>query len=259
MPSKPSPRLLTVSRSARVTPNMIRVTFCGDGLEGFPEGREGANCKLLLPEQAEPREAFAMRLLDGPTPVRRTYTVRGYRAEAQELDVDFVDHGEGGPASAWARTAGPGAFLGFAGPGPVKVQSFDADFYLVAADMSALPVAAATLEAMPRDARGLAIFEVTSPRDIQRLEAPEGVELRWLIHDDPHRASLAQLDAIRAMDWPEGRVRACIAGEHSAIRALRAFLLTEKGLPKEDAYISGYWKIGLIEDAHQALKRTEAA
>ena len=63
------------------------------------------------------------------------------------------------------------------------------------------------------------------------------------------------VDAVRA----PGVGDVAVDREHSAIRALRAFLLTEKGLPKEDAYISGYWKIGLIEDAHQALKRTEAA
>ncbi|MEM6742741.1 MAG: siderophore-interacting protein [Pseudomonadota bacterium] len=257
--SKPLPRVLAVSQARRVTPHMIRVTFAGPELEGVPPGREGANCKLMLPEAGEARGDFIARLAEGPAPVRRTYTVRHHRPERLEMDIDFVDHGEGGPASAWARAASPGAFLGFAGPGPVKVKSFHADFYVVAADMSALPVAAATLEAMPRDARGIAVFEVTSLDDVQRIDAPEGVELRWLVHEDPHQASMAQLDLLRGLDWPPGRVQACVAGEHSTIRAFRTWLLTEKGLRKDDAYISGYWKIGLIEDAHQDLKRSEAA
>lgn len=238
---------------------MIRVTFAGSELDGFPAGREGANCKLMLPEVGEIRADFAARLAEGPAPVRRTYTVRHHRPASQEMDIDFVDHGDGGPASAWARAAKPGSFLGFAGPGPVKVQSFHADFYLVAADMSALPVAAATLEAMPRDARGFAVFEVTSLDDVQRIDAPAGVELRWLVHDDPHRVSMAQLDVLKSLDWPPGTVQACVAGEHATIRAFRTWLLSEKGLSKADAYISGYWKIGLVEDAHQALKRSEAA
>ncbi|MEL6205188.1 MAG: siderophore-interacting protein [Pseudomonadota bacterium] len=256
---KPGPRVLTVSKAWHLTPNMIRVTFAGEALAGLPEGREGANCKLMLPEPGEAQDAFVARLASGPTPARRTYTVRHHRPEALELDIDFVDHGDGGPASAWARTAGPGSFLGFGGPGPVKLKSFEADYYLLAADMSAIPVVAATLEAMPRDAKGLAVFEVTSDADIQPIDAPDGIEMRWMVHADPHRPSSAQVDAIRALDWPAGRIQTCIAGEHSAIRALKAYLIGERGLTKDDAYISGYWKIGLIEDDHQALKRSEAA
>ncbi|MCB1339496.1 MAG: siderophore-interacting protein [Pseudooceanicola sp.] len=257
MTDKRRHRLLTVARAWHLTPGMIRVTFAGKALEGFPEDREGANCKLLLPEPGETHNAFAERLNNGPPPVRRTYTVRHFRPELLELDIDFVDHGDTGPASAWARAAKPGDFLGFAGPGPVKVAAFGADFYLLAADMSAIPVVAATLEAMPRDARGLALFDVPSDRDIQQIAAPDGVELRWLIQRDAHHS--AQAAAIRAMDWPAGRVQTCIAGEHGTIRDLKDYLIGTRQLPKGDAYISGYWKIGLVEDDHQALKRSEAA
>lgn len=253
------PRLLTVKTAWHLTPNMIRVTFAGDALAGVPAGREGANCKIMLPEPGETRADFQKRLESGPPPTRRTYTVRHHRPELLELDIDFVDHGDAGPASAWARSAGPGSFLGFAGPGPIKLQDYYADFYLVAADMSAIPVAAATLEAMPRDAHGLALLEVTTPDDVQKIDAPKGVELRWLFHPDPHELSMAQIDALREMDWPDGRIQTCIAGEHGTIKALRSFILGEKELAREDAYISGYWKIGLKEDQHQELKRTEAA
>lgn len=256
--SKPGNRILTVKEARHLTPHMIRVTFEGDGLADLPEGREGSNCKIQIPEPGESRDDFKRRLRTGPTPTRRTYTVRHYRKEAKELDIDFVDHGDTGPASNWAREARPGSFLGFAGPGQTKLQSHYADFYLIAADMSALPLASATLEAMPEDAKGLALFEVTSEADIQEIKAPAGIEMRWMIHSEPQVHSTALIDEIKGLDWPSGRVQTCIAGEHSAIKALRAYLVGEKGLKKADAYISGYWKIGLVEDEHQALKRTEA-
>ena len=263
-PSKPepdrrTPRLLTVRKALRLTPNMIRVTFAGPELEGIPAGREGANCKVLLPAPGQDREAFAAQLREGPRPMIRTYTVRHFREDALELDIDFAMHEGEGPATAWARAAAPGSFCGFAGPSQAKVSEFVADWYLVAADMSALPVAAATLEAMPRDAKGVAIFEITSEADRQDIAAPKGVRIHWSLHPDPKVPSGAQEAFVRALDWPEGRIQTCIAGESGVIKALRAFFHKEKALPREDTYISGYWKIGLVEDEHQKMKRLEAA
>lgn len=254
---RPGARILTVKSAKYLTPNMIRVTFSGPELAGFPEGREGGNCKLLLPEVDETRESFEQRFSFGPPPARRTYTVRHYRKDTQELDIDFVAHGDNGPASRWATHAKPGDFLGFMGPSPAKVTQFNADWYLVAADPSAVPVAAVTLEAMPRDAKGIAIFEMTSAEDAQDIDAPDGIDVHWLVNPTPTTPSTQQMDFIRAMDWPSGRVQTCIAGESSVIKEMRAFLAHEKHVPREDTYISGYWKIGLVEDEHQKAKRAE--
>ena len=251
------PRVLRVKEAFHLTPHMIRVIFTGPELEGFPEGRDGGNCKLLLPDANETLSAFKLRLSGGPAPVKRTYTVRSYDAENGELAIDFVDHGDTGPASRWARAAKPGSFLGFAGPSTSKVTNFDADWYLVAADPSAIPVAAAALEAMPRDAKGVAIFEVPSIEDKQDIDMPSGIEAHWLIHPDPSIASSAQEKLIRGLDWNQGRVQTCIAGESGVIKSLRAFLAQEKEVPRADTYISGYWKIGLVEDEHQQMKRAE--
>ena len=253
--SRAGPRILTVKAAWRLTPNMIRVVFSGPELSGFPEGREGGNCKLMLPEIDEAKDSFVARLKNGLPPVRRTYTERNFDVATQELSIDFVAHGDEGPASRWASHAKPGDFLGFGGPSTPKVTQFNADWYLVAADPSAIPVAAAALEAMPRDAKGVAIFEVTSADDRQDIDIPEGIDVHWLIQPDPHQRSTAQEDLIRSLEWPTGRVQTCIAGESGVIRSLRDFLANEKHVPRDDTYISGYWKIGLIEDEHQQAKR----
>lgn len=91
------------------------------------------------------------------------------------MSIDFVAHGDNGPASRWASHAKPGGFLGFMGPSSPKSVSFEADWYLCVADPSAIPVVAAALEAMPRDAKGVATFEVTSPEDKQHIDAPVGI------------------------------------------------------------------------------------
>ncbi|ADZ69827.1 siderophore-interacting protein [Polymorphum gilvum] len=253
------PRILTVKVSRRLTPNMIRITFTGEDLADFPDGKEGAHCKLAFPRSGESLTAFAAHYAEGQPSGRihpvRTYTVRAFRRDGPEMDIDFVAHGDEGPATRWAQAARPGDFLAFMGPGPVKVSGFHADWYLVAADMSALPVATATLEAMPRSARGVAIFEIHSAEDRQDIDMPDGIEVHWLVQGDPHQPSTALIDVIRRLTFPQGRIQTCIAGESGVIRALRLLVQTERGVDKADAYISGYWKIGMVEDEHQAARR----
>ena len=125
--------------------------------------------------------------------------------------------------------------------------------------MSALPVATATLEAIPRDAKGVAYFEIISPDDKQDIAAPEGINIHWLIHPDPHEPMIQSIELIRALPNLKGQVQTCIAGESSMIKALKEEIVNNRGLPKGNAYISGYWKIGLVEDEHQQVKRAEAA
>ncbi|MEM1377719.1 MAG: siderophore-interacting protein [Pseudomonadota bacterium] len=255
VPKRRPPRLLTVSAARFVTPNMIRVTFKGPELEGINPDCAGGHCKLIFPKDGQRREDFAADLEGGVGLTRRTYTVRHHRPDLFEMDIDFVAHGDEGPASAWAHRAKPGSICGFAGPSQPKITEYFADWYLVAADMSALPVAAATLEAMPRDAKGIALLEVTTEADIQEIDMPDGIEFHWLIQPDPHVRSSAQEDFIRGMDWPDGRVQTCIAGESVTIRTIRDYLQNDRALPPTDTYISGYWKIGLIEDQHQQQRR----
>ncbi|MEM8796601.1 MAG: siderophore-interacting protein [Pseudomonadota bacterium] len=251
--------ILYVKEARRITPNMIRVTLTGERLVDFPTGREGGNCKIFVPDEGETVDDFGRRLAEKQKVTKRTYTVRAFRKESLELDIDFVAHGDDGPASRWANKAKPGSFCGFRGASLPKVQSFYADFYLLAADMSALPVASATLEAMPRDAKGFAVFEIHSEADRQEIAAPSGVSIKWIVNPDTHQVSMRQLDEIRALDWPQGSVQTCIAGESNTIKAVRQYLYENTDLNKKDAYISGYWKVGLIEDEHQIAKKKDAA
>ena len=257
MPPLP-PRVLFVKEAYRLTPNMMRVTFQGPELADLPVGCDGGHCKILLPEPWQSPQVFVSQLQMGWRPVMRTYTIRAFRPDVLELDIDFVAHAAG-PASNWSIQATPGDFCGFAGPGPVKMTRFFADWYLVAADPSALSLAAVTLESMPRDARGVAVLEVPGEADRQEIDAPPEVDVHWLYHPDPSTPSTSTEDFIRSLDWPEGRVQACVAGESSVIVALRQFLFQEKGLTREDAYISGYWKIGMREEQHAAFKRAQMA
>lgn len=251
--------VLSVTASRYLTPNMIRVTLSGPELADLPASIAGGHCKIMLPEPGQSAREVLHRMEQGPKPVTRTYTIRHARPDQCEIDIDFVSHGDEGPASAWAARAKPGDILGFAGPGAPKMREFNADFYLIAADMSALPVAAAGLEALPRDAQGIAIFEVVSAEDRQEIDAPDGVEQHWLVQGDPAISPSRQNEWITRLPSHPGRTKTLIAGETGVVRALRMHLRGERALAREDVYASGYWRIGLAEDEHQKVKNTEAA
>ena len=102
-------------------------------------------------------------------------------------------------------------------------------------------------------------FEITSAGDAQDIDAPEGARLHWLINADLYAASAQLIDAVQAWDWPDGIVQTCIAGESTVIKALRSYIVNVKNGEKLDCYISGYRKLGLIEDEHRQIKRAETA
>ena len=149
--ARPAPRILEVLRTEHLTPNMKRVVLGGDTLGDFPEGYESANFKLLIPRSGQvinDRRSF-MDLPDDERPVVRTYTLRHFDRQRGEVVVDFMMHSDHGPASLWADSARRGDKIGFAGPGKPKLVDFDADWFLFAGDMSALPAIAANIERLP--------------------------------------------------------------------------------------------------------------
>lgn len=253
-------RLLQVIRSQRLSPSMQRVTLGGDDLADFPANMESAHIKLMLPGTGMNPSEFRTLLNSGSKNLpRRTYTVRHHRPEPGEIDIDFVVHDGGGPACSWAVSAQPGDLIGVGGPGPVKKPVDGADWYLFGADLSAIPAAAAALEALPDEAVGHAVFEITGDDDIQPMAAPPGIQVHWIVHEDPHSSSQQQLEFFRNLDWPGGIAGIFVAGESGAVLALRHYLVHERGFDKRAMYISAYWKIGLIEDQHQIQKNAEAA
>jgi NADPH-dependent ferric siderophore reductase len=252
------PRSLEVRRTRSVTPHMRRITLGGGELIGFPNGSNGAHIKLFLPLPGQTRPVLPTLGADGPIwpprdqrPITRTYTVRRYDPVAGELDIDFVLHGDSGPAARWAMRAEPSDVIGIAGPGGPDRVLKDADWYLLAGDMTAIPAIAAALETLPAEARGCALIEIPDAREEQRIETRSQVEVRWL-HQNGAEAGRNNLlaDAVRGMTWPDGRISATIAGESTAVVAIRDHLRRERGLDRDAIYAVPYWKATLSEEGY---------
>ncbi|WP_374351939.1 siderophore-interacting protein [Chitinimonas sp.] len=260
--SKPRtpPRLLRVRRITDLTPHLRRITLAGPDLAGFPEGEDGSHIKLLLARDGQAEPVLPTLGPDGPIwppaelrPISRTYTVAAYRADAAELDVDFVLHGDNGPASRWASHAQIGSAIGVAGPGGPARHQADADYFLLIGDPSALAALAAVLAALPASAKGWVLIEVASQAERIALAAPSGVTVCWLDRQGaPAGSSTRLLDAVRQLPWPPGKVSVTLAGESNQVVAIRDFLLAARQLPPALLYAVPYWKDRYTEEAYHA-------
>ncbi|QBI54942.1 siderophore-interacting protein [Streptomonospora litoralis] len=257
----PRARRALVQRVERLTPHMIRVVLGGDGLADFDADTYTDHyIKLLFPADGgaypEPFDVARIREEEprAAWPIMRTYTVRHWDAQARELTVDFVHHGDKGVAGPWAAAAQPGDELYFSGPGGAYAPDPAADWHLLAGDESALPAIAAALERLPQDARAHVFIEVADPEEEQKLQSPGGVSPTWLHRgQEPYGVPLAR--AVRDLDFPAGHVHAFVHGEAGCVRELRRLLRNERGIPLEQLSISGYWRTGLNEDGWQSAKR----
>ncbi|MGW8375715.1 siderophore-interacting protein [Streptomyces sp. ODS28] len=259
---KPQLHRAQVVRTERLTPHMVRVVVGGEGLADFPAGEYTDHyVKILFPLEGvaypEPFDIEQVRaeMPRDQWPVQRTYTVRHFDAAAREMWLDFVVHGDEGVAGPWARNVRPGEEVLFLGPGGAYAPSAEADWHLLAGDESALPAIAAALEAVPENGAPVhAVIEVAGPEEEQKLTVPAGVEVRWLHRgEDPVGRQL--IDAVRSLDFPEGRVQAFVHGEAGFVKELRRHLRLERGIDRDQLSISGYWRLGHNEDGWQASKK----
>ncbi len=241
-----------VVRTERLTPHMQRVVLGGDGLAGLAADTcTDHYVKLLFPAAgATYPEPFDLQRIreEFPReqwPVTRTYTVRQWDAEHRELTLDFVVHGDEGLAGPWAANVRPGEVVRFLGPGGAYAPDPGADWHLLAGDESALPAIARSLEALPDGARAFAFVEVAGPEEEQKIDSD--VEVRWL-HRGGRRVGEALVEAVRGLDFPEGRVHAFVHGEASTVREIRRHLLVDRELPRDALSISGYWKRDRTEE-----------
>jgi NADPH-dependent ferric siderophore reductase len=259
------PRLLRVRRIEQLSPKMRRVVLAGPALAGFPADSEGAHIKLLLPRPGQVEPVLPTLGPDGPVwppndvrPIARTYTVATHDPRKGELGVDFVLHGDNGPASSWALRAREGDAIGVAGPGGPRRFVPGAGCYLLFGDPSAMAALASVLAQLPQHAIGHAFIDIPDHAEIQPLRHPRGVQLHWLT---PGSGKL--LDAARRLTWPTVSVSVTLAGESSQVVAVRQHLLRERGLAPEALYAVPYWKDQHTEEAyhaerHQIMDRFEA-
>ncbi|WP_085675207.1 MULTISPECIES: siderophore-interacting protein [unclassified Pseudomonas] len=230
-------RRLQVLRVSDLTPRMRRITLGGDELQGFTSLGSDDHIKLLFAENAEQQQAIDARNLGrdgGARPTMREYTPRRIDLVTNELDIDFVLHGDG-PASTWAAQAAPGQTLNIAGPRASMVVPDIFDSYLLVGDETAIPAIGRRLEELPAGRRVLAVIQIEDDQERQPLPSAAQVEVIWVKRDEDLLALL------QAQTLPEGKLYSWVALEKSLTRQAKALLL-EKGVAEDALKAAAYWR-----------------
>ncbi len=290
-------RLFDVALKQRLTlsPSLTRMVFAAPDVANMKTEGPDQRIKLFfpLPGQDAPHvprgEDWYARYRALPDEARapmRTYTLRALRPERGEVDIDFVLHGETGPASRWATHARVGDRIGLLAPDAQVAGSREGVEWkppssmrraLLVADDSALPAVAGILEDLARWPHPLevqAFIEVEHEADVLPLAAPDGTQLFWLVRDGAAHGqrlqeavcarigpsgvraaeqALAEIDIDQDILWEQAStdgagLYAWVAGEAGAVMAIRRHLVKDCGIDRQAISFMGYWRRGKVLD-----------
>jgi NADPH-dependent ferric siderophore reductase len=196
---------VTLQRKTQLSPHMMRITLVHPSVNDMATWAPDQRVKLFFPAadgsparlaQGEGWYARFKAMIADRRPAMRTYTIRHLRAEQGEVDIDFVLHGETGPASRWALRAQPGDSMQILAPDR-RFSANDAGGFewkppqilnqvLLVADGTALPAAMGILDVLAAKAappQAQAFFEVDSAQDMLPVPDWPGLTVQWLIRE----------------------------------------------------------------------------
>ncbi|MBX8470771.1 MULTISPECIES: siderophore-interacting protein [unclassified Pseudomonas] len=207
----------------QLSPHLMRITLSSPTVTEMATWAPDQRVKLFFPaadgspaklSQGEGWYARFRSMLIDRRPAMRTYTIRHLRAESGEVDIDFVLHGETGPASRWALRAQPGESMQILAPDS-RFSAQEAGGFewkppqtlkqlLLVADATALPAAMGILEelaALAEPPQAQAFFEVDSREDMLAVPDWPGLSVQWLIRDHAAAGTL-MVEAVRQATLP---------------------------------------------------------
>lgn len=202
-------------RKTLLSPHLMRITLADPAIGGMATWAPDQRVKLFFPaadgsparlSQGEGWYARFRAMLGDRRPAMRTYTIRHLRAKQGEVDIDFVLHGETGPASRWALRAEVGESMQILAPDSGFTAQEAGGFewkppqnlsqVLLVADATALPAAMGILDelaALAEPPQTQAFFEVDSAQDMLVVPDWPGLSVQWLIRDQAGAAVAGSL------------------------------------------------------------------
>jgi NADPH-dependent ferric siderophore reductase len=254
-------RRVTVVEVDREVPGMSCVTFGGPELEGFASEGPADHVKVFFPDPFTGTLVAPATTAGGPAsgaggaPLARDFTPRWSGAGpdgSPRLRIDFVLHGDAGPASAWATQAQPGDELVIAGPRGSKLLPEGMSRLLLVADESALPAVSRWRERVPGGVpvEALLIVHDEAVAEYLPAELADRARIEWL----PATARPEEIESsVREMaDGADERAFAFLAGEATMLVPLRTLLRGLLPDGRDQVAASGYWRRGVAGLDHHA-------
>lgn len=216
-------RRVSVVEAFDLTPHMRRVVF-----------QELEPC---APEPVRPAEWITLHVPSCGQGKKhgRAYTVRERRDG--QLVIDIALHG--GLCASWARQAHPGDLAKISGPRQGYKLAWPPGDVLLGADETGLSAVASILAGLPRQTRGIAWLEIPDKGDIQPIEAPPAVSVRFLPRKTAAPGQLLTEAMREASVSPTATV--WVAAERTAALELRDHFHAR--LPWQQVRTSGYWRM----------------
>lgn len=252
-----------VSSVKRLSPSFIRIGFKGEMVANMRMHAPDQWIKLYIPNAdgsvvKVQDQAHYNGLSKDTRPAVRTYTIRALRPDANEFDVDFVLHGDEGPASRWAMNAQIGnrmqirAHCLSANDKPAGCRWVPLDSskkFVLFADETGLPAVVGILEQLAELAKPpeVSVFvEIPSQDDRFTIPKWSGLNLKYLIKDQGQKpGDLLYEEAVNLQfPMPASDVYVWLASETSAVRRIRLYLADTHKLDKDAISFAGYWKYG---------------
>ncbi|MBL3657647.1 siderophore-interacting protein [Fulvivirga sediminis] len=250
--------ILAVKEKIYLTPHYIRIILSGEDIQKYELAQVGDNNKIILPKDGKVTLPELGGKGDSSKGLIRTYTLRSLDLEKGEMAVDFVAHGDSGPASKWAAEAQPGDELGVLMKQKNKKLFPLADWYCITGDHTALPVISVMLESLPADAQGKAVIEVHSEADKLDLKKPDNMEVVWTYNEAPGEHTTL-VPYFNELEIPQDGSRFIFAAaEYNVVKEIQEILRTADNLQRSEWQSYSYWKYGQAED-DSAKKRSEVA
>ena len=257
----PSPRrpirpfLASVKDIIDVSPSLRRICFTSPLLASYPDVSGGEHIKIMMAHGNQAEPVLPTLTEQGPRwpnpndkPVIRTFSIRAFRRDACEIDIDFALHGDNGPATRFAQNAKPGDTLAISGPGGPTPMLQSARFYYMAGDLTALPAISAMIERMPATSQGHIAVLVPTAGAIQDLPVPEGVTLSWVIGNPEESEKLTH--PFIQQDMATTQSYFWFGGEESLVVPLRNHVRRDLGVERTAIYAVPYWRFGKDEEAY---------
>lgn len=249
----------TVTGIEQISPDILRLSFDCPDLQGEDLPFTDHYVKLLfVPEGADYKWPFDYAEIreNKPRdmhPVTRTYSFRSFDPASGRFEMDFAIHGSKGLAAPWAQQAKVGDTIGFLGPGGAWCPEEKYEHFVFAGDESAAPAICAGLEALPVGTSATAYIEVSDADATFAVPGGHDIDITWVTRDGATHGTML-MAALRDGGYPEKKTAWFIHGVAEMVKDARRFLFVDGGVAREDASISGYWRLGMTEDEWQASK-----